>query len=69
MNRIAGNTEVSRMSGAEDWLEPTVRTLLGAGNKSEGGAQRLVKMEEEGKGNGSINHTHTVVRTAQAYKS
>ena len=30
MNRIAGNTEVNRMTGAEDWLEHTVRTLLGA---------------------------------------
>ena len=28
------------MTGAEDWLEHTVRTLVGAGNKSEGG--RLV---------------------------
>ena len=25
------------MTGAEDWLEHTVRTLLGVGNKSEGG--------------------------------
>ena len=24
------------MAGAEDWLEHTVRTLLGAGKKSEG---------------------------------
>ena len=30
------------MTGAEDWLEHTVRTLLGAGKKSEGGGQRLV---------------------------
>ena len=41
MSRIAGNTEVNRKTGAEDWLEHTVRALLGAGNKLRGG-QRLV---------------------------
>ena len=30
------------MTGAEDWLEHTVRTLVGAGNKPEGGGERLV---------------------------
>ena len=44
MNIIAGNTEVNRISGAEDWLEHTVRTLVGAGKKymKKRGGERLV---------------------------